>query len=379
MAVTRVTTLVAAAADYALIDLATVKDELDIPSTDTSQDNFLNRAIAQVSAAVARYCNRAAALAAEASFPVETVADLFYPDRDAYPYQVPGGMQPLQLSHWPIASFVQRATTTDASASTLNFASAGGITTGLTVGGAYAPVQGLPPNAGPQSIAVGTVVASVTDASLTLSAGITEDLPAGTVLTVGSGSVTTTVAATTDDVTLSIVSDAGLADGQTVSGSGIAGGTTVLSFTDAAIGLSLPLTNELAAGVQITFGLSVAQTDPPGNTSLLVAGADFTIDAPTGQLIRLDQYTQYPTLWPAVQQLVTYSGGYDPIPDDVVDAVLRWICSRQAGRKHDPNLRSVEQPGIGIQTYWVGGPPMSGGVPREISSLLDRYRVPTVA
>src|ERR1700756_1662640 len=63
-------TATAPAGPYDLTDLATVKDELAIPTSDTSKDGFLQRAITQVSAAVAQYCNRV--------FAVETIQDLFY-------------------------------------------------------------------------------------------------------------------------------------------------------------------------------------------------------------------------------------------------------------------------------------------------------------
>lgn len=88
-------TAVAPAGPYDLIDLATVKDELDIAPDDSSQDGRLSRAISEESRAIAAYCNRV--------FVVETVQDLVYPERDAYPYQVPGGVAPLQLSRWPVA------------------------------------------------------------------------------------------------------------------------------------------------------------------------------------------------------------------------------------------------------------------------------------
>lgn len=89
-------TAAAPAGPYDLTDLATVKDELNIPTSDTSKDAFLSRAITQASAAIASYCNRV--------FAVETVQDVIHPERDAYPYQVPGGVAPLQLSRWPLVA-----------------------------------------------------------------------------------------------------------------------------------------------------------------------------------------------------------------------------------------------------------------------------------
>src|SRR5579859_2080300 len=84
----------AGAGAYDLVDLATALDELQVEPNDVKNLPFLKRAITQVSAAIANHCNRV--------FPVETVKDVCYPERDAYPWQVPGGVWPLQVSRWPI-------------------------------------------------------------------------------------------------------------------------------------------------------------------------------------------------------------------------------------------------------------------------------------
>lgn len=230
MGLDRVTTVVTPASTYDLVDLATAKAELNIPNSDTSNDSWLTGAISQVSGAVSRYCNRAAAAADEASFPAETVQDLFYPDRDAYPYQVPGGLSRLQLSHWPVISVT-----------------------------------------------------------------------------------------------------------------------------------------------------SVTVTDPPGTDTTLTAGTDYVLDGAAGQLLRLNQYTAYPTSWAPLKTVVVYRSGYSPIPLDVVDAVLRWLTMRFNSRGTEANLKTIEQPGLGTKTYWVGDPRMAGGVPADIAELLDKYRVPVVA
>lgn len=100
MAVEIITTVTAPATatppagPYDLTDLATVHDELNIPTSDTSNDAFLSRAITQCSAAINRYCNRV--------FQVEGLTDLIQIQQDPYPFQVPGGVFPLQLSRWPL-------------------------------------------------------------------------------------------------------------------------------------------------------------------------------------------------------------------------------------------------------------------------------------
>lgn len=96
MPVRIVSTVVTAASTYDLTTLENVKDDLAIPSTDTSSDTTLARFIAEQSALVAQYCDRV--------FQIETVQDVITPDRDPYPHQVTGMLSELQLSRWPIVS-----------------------------------------------------------------------------------------------------------------------------------------------------------------------------------------------------------------------------------------------------------------------------------
>ena len=80
MSVRIISTVLTAASSYDLTTLANIKDDLAIPSTDTSSDATLARFITEQSALVAQYCNRV--------FPIETIQDVIYPDRDPYPYLV---------------------------------------------------------------------------------------------------------------------------------------------------------------------------------------------------------------------------------------------------------------------------------------------------
>ena len=96
MSVRIISTVLTAASSYDLTSLANIKDDLAIPSTDTSSDATLARFITEQSALVAQYCNRV--------FPIETIQDVIYPDRDPYPYQVTGMVGELQLSRWPLVS-----------------------------------------------------------------------------------------------------------------------------------------------------------------------------------------------------------------------------------------------------------------------------------
>ncbi len=84
------------AGPYDLTTLADVKLELAIATGDTTNDAWLQKAITRGSLAIQTYCNMV--------FATETVQDIIYLQQDPYPYQVPGGVAPLQLSRYPVQS-----------------------------------------------------------------------------------------------------------------------------------------------------------------------------------------------------------------------------------------------------------------------------------
>jgi hypothetical protein len=93
---TTVSTIVSAAKSHDLTTLATVKEELGLTTPDASRDRVLARYIAAGSTAIANYCNRV--------FAVETVQDQFYPRRDPPMRIATGGVDPIQLTRWPLVS-----------------------------------------------------------------------------------------------------------------------------------------------------------------------------------------------------------------------------------------------------------------------------------
>ena len=142
MAVSIITTVLIAATatspagPYDLTDVVTAHDELSIPTTDTSNDTSFQRWITEISTAIANYCNRV--------FPVEAVQDAIYIQQDAYPWQTPGGIYPLQLSRWPIVNPTPISFTGNTHGSTLidGVASTEGLEPGMllfAVDGSFPP------------------------------------------------------------------------------------------------------------------------------------------------------------------------------------------------------------------------------------------------
>jgi hypothetical protein len=183
-------TATAPAGPYDLTDLATAHDELSIPTVDSSNDSFLSRAITQASSAIRNYCNRV--------FQVEVVQDLIYIQQDPYPYQVPGGIFPLQLSRWPLVDSTPISFTGNTHGSILvdGIASTAGMAQGdlvFAADGSIAAGTEIASIVGPNSINL-TKAASSSSTGLsmniglqviqTLSVGVTQTLVYGKDFTV---------------------------------------------------------------------------------------------------------------------------------------------------------------------------------------------------
>lgn len=88
-----ISTVVAPASSYALIDKATLKSDLNI--TSSTDDLFLTRLIARASRLVVNYCDGN-------PFVIETISDTFFPARDLNPRVAFAGAQTLRLKRWPV-------------------------------------------------------------------------------------------------------------------------------------------------------------------------------------------------------------------------------------------------------------------------------------
>lgn len=102
--------------------------------------------------------------------------------------------------------------------------------------------------------------------------------------------------------------------------------------------------------------------------AVTVGGIDVEVMASRNGLIRRLDSRLWPDALGAVH--VTYTHGFDPVPDDVVDAVLESAEARIAGA-HARGLSSLQVGGIS-QTFDRA---MSGGVTQAWSIAVARYRI----
>ena len=196
------------------------------------------------------------------------------------------------------------------------------------------------------------------------------------------GVVTFTGTGNASRILTKVSSVAGLAAGMPVfaSDGSAPPGTTITGTSPSSVQLSAPTTSK-AADLTFTAGLQVVQALSASVTQTLVYGTDFTVDAKKGWLIRLNAWTGQKQRWEAVPTTVQYLGGYQTIPDDLVDACLRLVTMRFASRGRDPMLVERSQNNlVGTERYWVG--PVHGqssSLPPEIALLVDHYRTPVIA
>lgn len=113
------------------------------------------------------------------------------------------------------------------------------------------------------------------------------------------------------------------------------------------------------------------------NSVTLVANTDFITDVASGQLVRIDSNGNL-RRWSVLPIVVVYDSGYDTIPGDIEDAVIRMVTRRFASKGRDPNLKQQNIPGVIEQSWWIATGTDSGNMSPDISDILDNYRVPVV-
>lgn len=99
--------------------------------------------------------------------------------------------------------------------------------------------------------------------------------------------------------------------------------------------------------------------------------SDWIADSDPGLLYRASE----PRIWISTSSIVVqYTAGFEPVPDDVQQAVIQLCVLAYRGRTRDPMLRERETPGMGREMYWVGPAPGEQILPGDIASLLNPYR-----
>lgn len=131
--------------------------------------------------------------------------------------------------------------------------------------------------------------------------------------------------------------------------------------------------------LQLTRWPLVAVSSVTENANLLVLGTDYLTDPANGQLTRIGSNAGFDRPWRTLPLTIAYSAGYEEIPADIEDAVIRMITRRFSAKGRDPNLKAETIPGIAERQWWIATGAESGNMSPDVADILDNYRVPVVA
>lgn len=109
----------------------------------------------------------------------------------------------------------------------------------------------------------------------------------------------------------------------------------------------------------------------------LVVGTDFLTDLTNGQLTRIDS-SGLRRAWCASIITVQYDAGYETIPADIEDAVLRMVSSRYSAKGRDRNVKQETVDGVGSRQFWIATGNEAGNLSPDVADILDNYRVPSM-
>lgn len=319
-------------------DLCALDDvRLELGLSDTTQDLYLSATIARQSAAALNFCNR--------WLGPQWAVESFWPQRDAYPYQLPEGEFPLQLTQWPVAAAAPNiAGIAPPDAPTLS-STAGGSLPAATY---WVRTAYITPN--------GETAASVES---------TLGISASRLLTVASPPA----------------DPARIATGWNVYVGSSQMGETRQNVSPLSIGAAwTEPTGGLVAGVAPPLALTAVENSAV-DPRPLAEGVDFRVAADVGQLTRISAGDGYATRWPTLQHTFIYPCGYWTIPADLQDAMIRAVCAKYFSRGRDPTLKSETIPGVYSASY--AQPGALKGSPSQfapdVEAILQNYRVPVVA
>jgi hypothetical protein len=104
--------------------------------------------------------------------------------------------------------------------------------------------------------------------------------------------------------------------------------------------------------------------------------ADYEMNPSSGTLLRL--CSDYPAWWAPCKITVAYRAGWATVPDNLRNAAMKLCTLLSAESGRDPNLKSIEIPGVVRKDYWVS-PSDDPLISAEIHDLLGDFINPAMA
>jgi hypothetical protein len=118
--------------------------------------------------------------------------------------------------------------------------------------------------------------------------------------------------------------------------------------------------------------VEVASVDVDGE--VLTEQTDFLVDPESGQIVRVNA-DGVRLNWSGALVKVIYDAGFETIPSDIEDFVIRKVSARYFAKGRDLSIRQEAVEGIGERQFFGS----ASGTTADGSDLVDRYRQPVVA
>lgn len=113
------------------------------------------------------------------------------------------------------------------------------------------------------------------------------------------------------------------------------------------------------------------------NAVTLVENTDFIAEYDSGQITRIDSNGNK-IHWSRLPITVLYDAGFENIPVDVEDAVIRMVAARYQAKGRDRNIKQENIPGVREVAYWIATGTDAGNMSPDITDILSNYRVAVV-
>lgn len=131
------------------------------------------------------------------------------------------------------------------------------------------------------------------------------------------------------------------------------------------------------AVLQLTRWPVTTVTSLVENGVTLVENTDFLVSTANGQLTRIDA-NGLKRHWSQLPITVIYEAGFETIPADLEDAVVRMVASRYLAKGRDRSIRQENIPGLREVSYWISTGTDAGNLSPDVADILQNYRVPVL-
>lgn len=112
------------------------------------------------------------------------------------------------------------------------------------------------------------------------------------------------------------------------------------------------------------------------DNALLALDDDYVVDPSNGQITR--RSGNEVSSWCSANVTAVYTSGFETVPADLEDAVIRMVTKRWSAKGRDATLKQREIPGVLSESFWIATGDDAGNLTPDIADILNNYRAVVV-